>query len=516
METDDPIDRWLASGAPFGGEVPKRIDTHCARVFLAGDRAWKRKKPVRTNYLDFTTPERRRAALAAELAINRRTAPDLYLAVHAVVPAGDGFALDGPGEAVDWLLEMRRFPDDAVLLDRVAHDPPDARFWRDLADRIAAFHAGLAPAGVDGAAALAEVVASNTESLLAEADLLGDVAPLARELQAAQARLAATLAKRSAAVVHGHGDLHLGNIALVDGQPVLFDALEFSEALATVDRAYDLAFLVADCWSRGLRHEANLVMNRWIDRTGDEEALAPMPLFLALRLAIRAHVTATRARQAEDRAMGEEARRLLALSAAMLAPVPPRLVAIGGLSGTGKSSVAQALAPGLGRPPGARLLRSDVLRKRLAGVPPEERLPPGAYGPGTSGPVYAELFRLGAAALAAGQAAILDAVFAQAGERRRAARLAGDAGARFDGLWLEAPLAVRTARVGARAADASDADAKVAAAQEGAAIGPLAPFVAIDASRPLGEVVAAAEALLAAPDPPVRRLPPGSGGPVPG
>lgn len=494
---------WFEAGGPFGGAVPRRIDTHAASIFLAGDRAWKLKRPVRLGYLDFSTAVRRRAALVAELALNRRTAPDLYLGLHPVIRAPDGLRLGEAGEAgetIDWALEMRRLPDGSVLAERKA--PPSEAEARTLADAIACFHLALAPAGVDGAAALEPILAGNRASLEAVADLLGGTA-VARFLAAqaaAFARARPRLAARSA--IRGHGDLHLGNIAIVGDRPVLFDALEFDDRLATGDAAYDLAFLLMDLWSRGHPDLANLVMNRWSDLTADEAAGPLFPLLMAVRASIRAHVTATRARQTGEATLAAEARRLLALAAGLLQPAPPRLLAIGGLSGSGKSSVARRIAADLGAPPGARHLRSDVIRKRLHGLPPETRLSEAAYGPGTWPPVRAEMHRLARAALAGGQAVLLDAVHSARADREAAAALAAQAGVRFDGLWLAAPLETRLGRVAGRVGDASDADARVARAQEDVDPGPLAPFVVLDAAGRLDAVVSAARAALGADDPP--------------
>ena len=184
----------------------------------------------------------------------------------------------------------------------------------------------------------------------------------------------------------GHGDLHLRNVCLFEGRPTLFDCLEFSDELASVDVLYDLAFLLMDLEHRGLADFANLVLNRYLDLTGEDDGLAAMPLFLSLRAAIRAHVTAAAMERAAQPgakpAMGAEARSYLDLCARLLRPRSCRLVAIGGLSGTGKSTLAAALAPSLG----ARVLRSDVIRKRLFDVAPETRLPASAYTPRSVAP----------------------------------------------------------------------------------------------------------------------------------
>jgi len=249
-------------------------------------------------------------------------------------------------------------------------------------------------------------------------------------------------------VRRGHGDLHLGNLCLREGRPTLFDALEFDEALARIDVGYDLAFLLMDLDLRLGRAAASRVLNRYVARTGDAGLVAGLPLWLSLRAMIRAHVEAAR---------GRDSGALLAAALAHLEHRPARLVAIGGLQGTGKSTLARALAPALGRCPGALVLRTDEARKRRFGIAPEARLPPEAYGEAVSAAVHDEVFAMAATALAAGQAVVLDAVFLDPVLRARAAAVARDAGLPFDGLWLDAPIEVLRARIAARRDDASDA-----------------------------------------------------------
>jgi predicted kinase len=216
---------------------------------------------------------------------------------------------------------------------------------------------------------------------------------------------------------------------------------------------------------RGVRDLANVALNRYLDLTGEDDGLAAMPLFLSLRAVIRGHVIATAAehgRGSRDRATAfAEARRYVEEAAAVLRPAALRLVAIGGLSGSGKSSLALRLAPELGVAPGARVLRSDVLRKRHFGLMPEERLPPEAYRPEVTALVYRELCERAAMALKAGYAAVIDAVALREDERRDFAAVAQAAGVPFTGLWLDAPAETMRARVGSRQADASDASAEV-------------------------------------------------------
>lgn len=351
-------------------------------------------------------------------------------------------------------------------------------------------------------------VARNVVAGLREApDLLppAQVAALEGAFLEAFDRLEPLLAHRAAAgeVRRCHGDLHLRNIALIDGAPVLFDALEFDEALATTDRLYDLAFLIMDIALRGFAVEANRLLNRYLIACGEDppyDGLAALPLFLALRAAIRAQVGAAAAAfrdPAGRAAAGAEARAYLTYAQAALAPRAVKLVAVGGLSGSGKSTLAAALAPFLGPAPGAVHLRSDVERKRLHGIPELERLPPEAYSLETTQQVYAVLRERAEAVLAAGHAVIVDAVHQRPDERAEIAAVAQASGVDFLGLWLEAPVEALADRVTARRGDASDATAEVVRWQAGREAGPL-DWVRLDSARPPATVLAQARALLEA------------------
>ncbi|MGE4410716.1 MAG: AAA family ATPase [Sphingobium sp.] len=505
---------WLESGAPFTGEgggpvePVRRIDTHAASVFLAGDRAWKLKRPVSLGYLDFSTVERRHAALETELRLNRRSAPALYLGLHRISCAPDGaLALDGAGETVDWLLEMRRFPDGALLEDRVASEGLDDATVVALADHVAAIHAGADLCRVtDGAARLRKVADDNGAVMARYPDWLdaGKVGTLRARIDQLIDRQAPLLDARGreGRIRHCHGDLHLGNIALVDGKPLAFDRLEFDTALATIDLLYDFAFLLMDLWEHGLFRQANMLFNRYLDLSPeDENAIALLPLFMAMRASIRAHVLATQAEQeggkgSTDAALVGHARHYLDLALHLVEPVPARLIAVGGLSGTGKSTLARLIGGDVGAAPGARILRSDVLRKRLAGVAPETRLDPAAYTREKSHAVYAEIDRLAGVALRSGRAVIADAMFA-AGEERTAIRTVADAAdCRFDGIWLTLAEDERIARVEARVADASDADAGVVRVQTARHADVPADWLMIETEGDMRALAARIEAIL--------------------
>jgi aminoglycoside phosphotransferase family enzyme len=365
---DDQRDviEFLKDPSSYGDGIDRveTIETHASLVFIAGDRVYKLKRAVKYAYLDFSTADLRRQACESELALNRRTAPALYLEVRPVVRSAAGaIRFASGGVPVDWVVVMRRF-DQALLFDALAKSGRlDQRIMDNLADHIARFHAAAAPHFERGGAAGTRDIAEAQHHCLRAARAAGFAPALVdgtrKKWREELAKVGNLLDQRRAAgkVRLCHGDLHLRNICLFDGQPLLFDCLEFSEALATIDLLYDLAFLVMDLEHRGLAQFANRLCNRYLDRSGEDDGLAAMPLFLSLRAAIRGHVTATAlettACGAARDEMAAEARAYLELAHSFLRPAPCRLVAIGGVSGTGKSTLAASLAPELGLRPGA-------------------------------------------------------------------------------------------------------------------------------------------------------------------
>lgn len=287
-----------------------------------------------------------------------------------------------------------------------------------------------------------------------------------------------------------HGDLHLRNVVEIRGRPTIFDAIEFNEELAVIDVLYDLSFLLMDLDHCRMRPLANRVLNRYLEVTGDYAGLATLPLFLSTRAAVRAMVSASIAEamsgDTDDRA--QEQALFWELAGDYLTPSPSRLVAIGGVSGTGKSTAAQGLAPEIGPAPGAVILRSDALRKRQFGVDRFDRLPPDAYGQAVSHAVYGELVDAARTVLQGDHAVIADAVFAGPEERRDIANIAG--GRRFDGFWLDAPDEILEARIAARIRDVSDADADVLAVQRRYGLGQI-DWRRIDATAEPGAIAEA-------------------------
>jgi len=471
MITEDQsrVAGFLSSPAAHGGAAVERIDTHTSILFLAGDRAWKLKRAVRYDYLDYSTAARRHAMCEAELRINRLTAPNVYRNVVAVTEQRDGsLAIGGPGTPVDWLVEMSRFDQDA-LFDRLAGAGKlPLQLMRPLARTIAGFHAAADYRTDQGGwDALARIIDGNAAGFAAEgAEILDPIlcAGLTGRARFLLSRCGARADRRrdDGMVRQCHGDLHLRNIVLIDGQATLFDAIEFNDQIACIDVLYDLAFLLMDLWRLGLTQHANAVWNGYLADTQDVDGLPLMPLFLSCRAAIVAKTTATSANLQADAfhrsELKAQARNYLALAKILLAPPPPCLIAVGGASGTGKSSLAMALAPSIGGAPGAVVIRSDEIRKRLCGVHPLDRLGPEGYTAEMSQRVYETVMEQADAVVRGGFAAIVDAVFARPEDRAAVQHVAVAAGVPFAGLWLEAPEPVLIARVEGRGPDASDAD----------------------------------------------------------
>jgi uncharacterized protein len=495
---------FMGRAAAYGEDsaTVERIETHASLVFLAGEHAYKVKKAVKYPFLDFSTLEKRRQACLHELHLNRRTAPQLYLEVVPVSIEPDGsFKLRGTGEAAEWVLVMRRFGQEGLYDRMAAAGRLSLNAMAPLAAVIAAFH-GAADRCLtqDQAVRPLEGVIAEHEALLADARAFPPdaAAELARGTRAAFTTLSPFLRARAldGYVRHCHGDLHLRNIVEIGGAPVLFDAIEFDDSLATIDVLYDLAFLLMDLGMRGLGGHANAMLNAYLDADGGSGnllGLRALPLFLSLRAMIRAKVEFLRAQNApsaEADGIREEAHAYFHRAGGFLAPSRPSLVAIGGLSGSGKSAAARAIAPEIGAFPGAVIVRSDVERKRLFGRAQDERLPESAYAAGVSAEVYAMCRKRAALVLKAGRSVIVDAVHARPEERDAVAALAAAHGADFSGLWLEAPVDVMRDRVAKRAGDVSDATPSVVEAQTGYDLGAL-NFDRIDASRPIDEVAAA-------------------------
>jgi uncharacterized protein len=473
------------------------VETHISLVFRGADTVWKLKKAVRLAFLDFTSLAARHRFALRELELNADAAPGLYRDVVPIVRQPDGALALGETATtelpvVDWVLRMARVPADDFL-DVIAESGRITEPLLDaLGDAVAAYHAALPPAppsGKPSGIAMRTIAQGNARAALdAGLPALAVQAWQTRQLAALDA-IADWLDRRACNgfVRRAHGDLHLGNLCLWRGAPVPFDALEFDEAMATIDLAYDLAFLLMDLDRRVGRGAANRVLSRYVARNGDAALTRGLPAFLSLRAMIRAHVAA-------KRGQADAAAQYLAAAAGYLVQTPPVVLAIGGLPGSGKSTLARALAPELGNAPGALVLRSDEIRKRQHGAAPEQRLPQSAYSDAASQAVFAALAELVRLTASGGHAVVADATFIDQRHRTMIEQAAREAGVGFLGLWLEAPPAALESRIASRGRDASDATVAVLRAARRSDPG-AGGWAAVDATEAASALIQARDAI---------------------
>ncbi len=456
---------FLSSPKSYEGSVVQQIDTHLSHIFLTRDRAYKIKRAVRFDFVDFSRPELRKAACEKEVAINRRTAPEIYLGVVPIYCNDGVMAWRGDGAPVDWAVEMARFDTDTQFDELVSRNKLETNAVKALADVIASFHQAaevvndFKPGA--GVPALLDQISTSLHEHAIGGRRERDIArwtTLAFEAFEEQARFLESR-RRHGWVRHCHGDLHLANICLFKGEPTPFDAIEFNDDLANIDVLYDLAFTLMDLAHHHQCELANFLLNRYLSITRDYAGLRLLPLFQSMRAGVRAMVLSLPTQSDMNKRMAE---RYLDLALEFLiGEHEPRLVAVGGYSATGKSTLAGALAMRMNGRCGAVMLRSDVVRKRLLDQEPEEPLAVEGYSDTHSAAVYGRLFKDARRALRAGQSVVLDATFLTPAFRKEAEDVARHAGVPFTGLWLTAPRDVLMERISARLNGASDATASV-------------------------------------------------------
>lgn len=449
------VERLAAGYEARSGEARTAIhETHISVVLLAGERAYKFKKPVNLGFVDFSTLERRRHFCERELVLNRRFAPGLYLGVVPVTETGGEPGIGGDGPVVEYAVAMRRFHDDERLDRALEAGRLETADFERLGRDLAGWHDAAEPASPRDGFGSWEHVLAQTEGAF---EGLGDdaaVRTLERDLTGAMGERRARLARRLEAgrVRDCHGDLHLSNLVLQDGRAVPFDCLEFDDALRIVDTASDAAFVLMDLDVRGHGTQANVLLNAYLDAGGDFDGVPLLAPFCAYRSVVRAKVAALQSD-------GERRDRHLALAGAYLEPSPdkPALVITHGYSGSGKTHFARALA----RRRGYVHLRSDAERRRLAGLPAPRS---GSDAPGeglyAAAPRRAAYDHLGALArelLGAGWGVIVDATFLERAAREQFRRIALEAGGRFTIAHCDAPAEVLHERVRTRLARGDDA-----------------------------------------------------------
>lgn len=475
LETNDQVLHFLRSWS----DAPE-IETHAARVFLRGGTALKIKRPVHYDFLDFRTLDGRKGVLDRELELNKPNAPMIYDAVVPITKSSDGnVAIDGPGDVVEWALKMKRFPKGNELSEIARSGALDLPMAEELGEMVHDMHAKARMRNCDGAELIAEILKEFRREFAAlevKAVKL-DVAMVLEGLKTESERLSKLLHDRSRAgfVRRCHGDLHMRNIVWLNGQPVAFDALEFSERLGTCDVLYDLAFLLMDLEVAGHHAAANSVLNAYVSAEPDPASLhglKAMGLFMAVRAVVRAMVAAEQFALSNDTAKLQEAKKYVAYASRTIKTEKAVLHTIGGLSGTGKTTLARAIRAGLGGH-GAIHIRSDIERKRLAGVSAHTRLSATHYTKTSSANTYAKMRERAQACLTGRMPVIMDAVFADPQEREMIENLAKEFGVEFRPVWLAAPEDTRSRRVTNRQNDASDADAEVVMSQSKNDCGPI-------------------------------------------
>ena len=447
------------------------VDTNICRVFLFGDKAYKLKKGVKYPYVDYSTPERRCFSCRREMTMCERFAPGMCIGVDTVVRDKKGrltigsVCRDGAVETVDYVLVMDRFADGDFLDEQIQKGTADRFEIMDLAERIWALHAD-APAfyNVDGELIIRRRIDENNALIRCFTDIF-DV----KDVDALNAAQLKTLNEQKKLLNQRrdehhvrlcHGDMRLHNIVMRDGKILLFNPIEFYDDLTHIDVLYDLAYLLMDMSHRGLKRLASILFNHYMLCSGDWDGFPVLPLFMSCRAGVECYVAAQMAADTTDperkKTFADAARAYLVSAREYLDPPPPRLVACGGLSGSGKSRIAREIAPFVTVPPGAVVLRDDVFRRELKRVPPDETLGEESFLASDESQVYALMFEKAEKIIRYGHTVILDALFFKPEYRDGARRLAEKLGVEFYGFWVDAPLDVRAERVAKRKRNPSD------------------------------------------------------------
>lgn len=455
------------------------VETHISHVLLTGEFAYKIKKPLDLGFLDFSSLDKRQHACLEEVRLNRRLAPEIYLGVVPITGSAAAPCLNGDGEVIEYAVKMRQFPADSTLDLLDAQGRMTAAQVEAIATTLARFHLhDCARAGADSPwgdpQRIWHPVSQNFEQIAPRLTTTADLAQLdalLRWSESEHARLTPLLAarKRDGFVRECHGDLHLGNLAWVDEQLLVFDCLEFNPGLRWIDIQSDVAFCWMDLMQRGHPDWAWLFLNTWLERTGDHDGLALLRYYAVYRALVRVKVAVLRAGQtpaSERRAILAGARTILDLASWLTRPLPLRLDITHGLSGSGKTTVTRSLM----QTPGAIRLRSDVERKRLAGLDALARSGSGVgealYTGDATRRTYAHLARLAGVILDRGWPVIVDATFTARWQRDLLRDTARARGVAFRILDFQVPVATLRERIVKRSAEGSDAsDANLAVLQ---------------------------------------------------
>ena len=450
------------------------IETHISSVILAGGYAYKIKKPVDLGFLDFSTLERRRNCCQEEIRLNSRLAADLYLDVVGITGTIDNPSIGTEGEAIEYAVRMRRFPDGTLLSEQP--ECLDEELADELAQQLAAFHASIdlnaAPQPYGTPAQVLSPMQENFDQIRALTGEFDEILSLLQawtmdEFQRLQRRL---VERRAEGFIREcHGDLHLGNIALAGDRLILFDGIEFNPALRWIDTMSELAFLLMDIEEKGLIRIARQLLDSYLQISGDYQGLDLLRFYQLYRAMVRAKVLAIRLHQAdasevERSSLRREFSRYLENAMKYTGKTSPSLLITHGLSGSGKSVASGKLLKSMS----LIRVRSDVERKRLAGLTALARSGApsmhGIYTPDFSEKTYARLLSLAESLVRAGYAVVVDAAFLKSAQRRCFAALASELEIPFLILDFQVPQNELRKRVAARnrlGLDPSEADLRV-------------------------------------------------------
>jgi hypothetical protein len=456
---------------PQGGAPVTHLETHISHVFLVGDHAYKIKKPLELGFLDFSTLEKRRHYCEEELRINRRLAPELYLAVVPIAGSEDAPRVEGSGPALEYAVKMRRFAQDG-LLERVLErgELTPARI-DEIAAQVARFHTVAERAKAGGrfgsAASVTGPALQNFDQLaplVGEGPDRGMLEILRRWTIRQNDLLTGRFDERQRAgfVRECHGDLHLGNMVLIDGAVRIFDAIEFNPELRWIDVMNEVAFLAMDLAAKQRDNLAWRFVNGYLEHTGDYDGARVLRYYLVYRAIVRAKVAAIRAAQPDTaaqvrRALQEKCGLHLALAKRFAQDEAPILIIHHGLSGSGKTTCSQIILEAIG----AIRIRSDLERKRMHGLEATARtgapVGGGIYAAQDTADIYDGLARAAEAALAGGFPVLVDATFLKRTQRQAFRGLAARLGVPFRIAHFEASPQVLRARVMAREQQGTDA-----------------------------------------------------------
>jgi aminoglycoside phosphotransferase family enzyme len=482
QQTDNALINSLLTALPHTNETIKLVETHISWVLLTGDYVYKIKKPVDFGFLNFTSLEKRKFFCGEELRLNSRLAPDLYLAVLPITGTIEQPTIDGSGETLDYTVKMKQFSEEGLMDRLAASGQISAEMIDQLADTIADFHAEIAVAQEDSPLGTAEAVQApvtqNFEQIL---PLLSSDKERS-ELKVIEAwsnqqfqSLKTTLDARhlNGFIRECHGDLHLGNIVVIDDQPVLFDCIEFNDEFRWTDVINEIAFIVMDLMMRNLKGFAFRLLNRYLEKTGDYEGIALLNYYITYRAMVRAKIARfTMGHMSEgspeQQQQIEQYQSYINLALQISNNKKPLLMITHGLSGSGKSFVSSMVLEEVG----AIRVRSDIERKRLTGFEALSKtksdLDDGIYGPETGQKTYKRLLELAEIVVQSGYPVIIDATFLKQTDRATQQQLAEKLDANFIILNTEAPVEKLEQFIAQRAKvnkDPSEADLAVLAKQ---------------------------------------------------